>query len=317
MEYRHLGRSGLQVSAVGLGTNNFGGRMDARASARVVDASLDQGINLIDTANIYGGSLSEEYIGKALKGKRDEALIATKVAGNMGEGPNLAGLSRQHIMSEVENSLRRLQTDYIDLYQTHFVDPETPIEETMRALDDLVRQGKVRYVGCSNYAPWQICEAIWASRNTGLSSYVSVQPDYSMINRVVEAELLPFCEQYGLGVLPYFPLASGFLTGKYRRDQPGPEGARLSGDGWGMLTDENFDLLESVEKFASDREHTVLELAFAYLLAHRPVSSVIAGATSEEQVASNVSAGEWQLTPDDLEALEPLLANTKTNDPLG
>ena len=228
MEYRKLGSSGLQVSVVGLGTNNFGGRIDEAQSVAVVRQALDEGINFIDTANIYGRGVSEERIGVALKGLREDVLIATKVSGAMGDGPNSKGNSRHHIMEQVDASLSRLQTDYIDLYQMHFPDSSTPIEETLRALDDLVHQGKVRYIGCSNFSAWQTCEAIWTSRSLNMIPFVSVQPEYSMLSRGVEKELIPFCKEYNLGVLPYFPLASGFLTGKYRRGEPVPDGTRLA-----------------------------------------------------------------------------------------
>ncbi|MDP6716333.1 MAG: aldo/keto reductase, partial [SAR202 cluster bacterium] len=223
MEYRQLGNSGLQVSTIGLGTNNFGKALfdtglDSDASVAVVDQALDVGINMIDTANSYSHGLSEEYIGRAIKGKRDKVILATKVSSRMGEGPNNAGNSRVHIMAEVEASLRRLDTEYIDLYQIHWWDPNTPLEETLRALDDLVSQGKVRYIGSSNFAAWQACEAAWTSKSLGITSFVSVQPRYSMMDRAVEKELVPFCQKYGVGILPYFPLENGFLTGKYRRN---------------------------------------------------------------------------------------------------
>ena len=307
MEFRQLGDSGLKVSAIGLGTNNFGGRLDREGTALVVDQALDEGINLLDTSNTYGGGLSEEYIGRALKGKRHEALIATKVSGKMGEGPNRSGNSRKHIMAEVEESLRRLDTDYIDLYQIHFTDESTPIEETLRALDDLVRAGKVRYIGCSNFSAWQVCEAVWTSRSLGINSFVSVQPHLSMMVREPEKELVPFCNQYGIGILPYFPLANGFLTGKYRRGQPTPSGTRLSENDRDMFTDANFDLLEALERFAEERGHTLLELAFAWLLARPMVSSVIAGATKTDQVTANAKSSGWHLTGEDLEEIDAIL----------
>ena len=216
MEFRQLGDSGLKVSAIGLGTNNFGARVDPEGTARVIAQALDEGINLLDTANIYSRGLSEEYIGRALKGRRHEAIIATKVGGRMGDGPNDVGASRKHIRHEIEQSLRRLGTDYVDLYQVHFVDESTPVEETVRVLDDLVKEGKIRYTGCSNFAAWQVCEGVWTSESLGLTSFSSVQPYYSMLVREPERELVPFCDEYGIGILPYFPLASGFLTGKYR-----------------------------------------------------------------------------------------------------
>ena len=309
MEYRRLGNSGLQVSAVGLGTNNFGGRMEAEPAARVVDEAIELGINFIDTADIYSKHLSEEYIGRAVKGKRQQVLIATKAAGAMGEDPNDRGASRQHIVPAVEESLRSLDTDYIDLYQMHFPDASTPIEETLRALTDLVRQGKVRYIGCSNYASWQAAEALWTSRTEHLESFVSVQPNYSLLNREVEKELVPFCRQYNMGILPFFPLASGFLTGKYRRGQAPPEGTRLAGGRMGArwLTDANFDMLDRLETFAAERGHPMVELAIAWLLATPQVSSVIAGATKPEQLQANAKAVEWHLTPEDLEEIDRIM----------
>ena len=312
MEYRYLGKSGLKVSAIGLGTNNFGRRLDADASALVINHALDMGVNMIDTSNSYGDGYSEEYIGRALKGKREKAIIATKVSSTVGEGPNDGGNSRQHIMAEVENSLRRLKTDYIDLYQIHWHDPHVPIEETLRALDDLVRQGKVRYVGCSNFTAWQVCEAAWTSRTLGVTEFVSVQPRYSLMDREIEGELVPFCESYGVGILPYYPLANGFLTGKYRRGQGAPEGTRLAEGDRGMFTDANFDLLERLEAFCGARGHTVLELAFAWLLANSAVSSVIAGATRVEQVVANANAASWQLTPYELADVNGIIDAVRT-----
>lgn len=307
MEYRYLGRSGLQVSAIGLGTNNFGRRLDADATALVVNHALDMGINMIDTSNSYGDGYSEEYIGRALAGKRHKAVIATKVSSRIAEGPNNAGNSRKHIIGEVENSLRRLNTDYIDLYQIHWQDANVPIEETLRALDDLVRQGKARYTGCSNFMAWQVCEAIWTSRGLGITEFASVQPQYSLMDRAIEAELTPFCREYGVGILPYYPLANGFLTGKYRRGHAPPPGARLTESDRGMFTDANFDLLEALEAFCAERGHSVLELAFAWLLANPDVSSVIAGATRAEQVVANAKAAAWTLSADDVSEVNGIL----------
>lgn len=307
MEYRYLGRSGLQVSAIGLGTNNFGGRLDAAASAVVINHALDMGINMIDTSNSYGGTYSEEYIGRALKGKRHQAVIATKVSSRMADGPNNAGNSRKHIMTEVENSLRRLNTDYIDLYQIHWQDANVPIEETLRALDDLVRQGKARYIGCSNFMAWQVCEAVWTSRSLGIAAFASVQPKYSLMDRAIEAELTPFCREYRMGILPYFPLENGFLTGKYKRGQSAPQGTRLAEGDRGMFTDANFDLLEALEAFCAERGRSVLELAFAWLLANPDVSSVIAGATRAEQVVANAKAAAWTLTAQELAEVNAII----------
>ena len=247
MKYRKLGGSGLEVSEIGLGTNNFGQRLDFESSDRVISQCIDSGINLIDTSNSYGATLSEEYIGRSLVGRRDGVVLATKVSSRMAEGPNQAGNSRIHIMDQIDASLARLQTDYIDLYQIHWWDDNTPIEETLRALDDLVRDGKIRYFGCSNFSSWQVCESVWTSRSVGINSFVSVQPHYSMMERSIESELLPFCQKYDVGVLPYYPLANGFLTGKYRRGENIPEGTRLGVNDRGMFTEENFDLIEKLD----------------------------------------------------------------------
>ena len=312
MQYRRLGDSGLEVSAIGLGTNNFGDNsrwpfhMGPEEVATLIHASLDAGVNTLDTANAYGEGRSEEYIGRALKGRREDAVIATKVHGRMGEGPNREGLSRKAIMHEVEQSLRRLQTDYIDLYQLHQIDHATPIEETMRALDDLVRDGKVRYVGCSNFEAWRLCEAVWTARTAGLAPMVSVQPPYSMLNRDVERELLPVCDRYGIGVLPYFPLEHGLLTGKYRRGQPPPADSRLAVHG-APLQAADFDLIEALAGFAESRGHTLLELAFAWLLSRPSVSSVIAGATRPEQIRANAAAVQWRLSEEELESVGRIL----------
>ena len=308
MEFRKLGSSGLDVSAIGLGTNNFGRRVDAAGTARVLDQALDEGINFVDTANVYSGGQSEEYIGKAIEGKRDQYIVATKAAMKVEDGPNGIGASRHHLFQEVEKSLKRLRTDYIDLYQIHRADPSTPIEETLHTLDQLVAQGKVRYVGCSNYKSWQVCEAIWISRTRNLISYSTVQPRYSMLHRDIESELLPFFKTYGIGIIPYPPLASGFLTGKYRRGEPAPEGTRLAKSDRGLFTDANFDILEGLEKFAQARDHTMLDLAFAWLLANPAVTSVIAGATKPEQVTANAATVGWKLTPDEMTEINEILS---------
>ncbi|MXY22793.1 MAG: aldo/keto reductase [Dehalococcoidia bacterium] len=307
MQYRQLGSSGLQVSAIGLGTNNFGRRLDAAATETVVHAALDAGVNMIDTSNSYGGGDSEEFIGRALKGRRHEAVLATKVSSRVSEGPNNAGNSRKHIYDQVDVSLRKLRTDYIDLYQIHWWDPNTPIEETLRALDELIRAGKVRYAGCSNFAAWQVCESHWTAKTLGINGFVSMQPHYSMLYRQPEEEMIPFCEKYGIGILPYYPLENGFLTGKYRRGQPAPDGTRLSENDRGALTSRNFDILEGLEGFASERGHTILELAFAWLLASPMVSSVIAGATRVEQVEGNAASAAWSLTAEEVEEVNAIL----------
>jgi aryl-alcohol dehydrogenase-like predicted oxidoreductase len=310
MEYRRLGRSGLQVSVIGLGTNNFGPRIDYAAAERVLRQAVDVGINFIETSNTYGNGQAEAFIGKAFRGQRDEVLMATKVASNRGDGPNMHGGSRKHILHQVELSLQRLQTDYLDLYQIHYYDPFTPLEETLRTMDHLVQQGKVRYIGCSNFAAWQVAEAMGSARALGLEPLVSVEPEYSMLKRGIEKELLPCCERYHLGILPYFPLASGFLTGKYKRGQAAAEGTRFSVQtqrAETILTPENFDVLEQLEAFAAARSRPLVELAFAWLLAHPQVRSVIAGATQPEQITANARAADWHLGAEEMDELDAIL----------
>ncbi len=308
MEYRNLGRSGLQVSAVGLGCNNFGMRCDKDQSAAVVHKALELGVTLFDTADIYGGGgRSEEFLGAALGDKRHGVAVATKFVGPMGEGPLGRGASRRYIFQAVEASLRRLGTDYIDLYQIHFPDTTTPIEETLRALDDVVRQGKVRYIGCSNFAGWQVVEAQWITRTQHLSPLISAQNEYNLLDRRIERELVPACNAYGLGVLPYFPLASGFLTGKYRPGEPPPQGTRLQA--WGargeqVLSERNFEVLTKLEEFAQLRGKSMLELAIGWLASQPHVASVIAGATKPEQIEQNVSAADWRLAAEEMSEVD-------------
>jgi aryl-alcohol dehydrogenase-like predicted oxidoreductase len=310
MEYRNLGRSGLQVSVVGLGCNNFGRRCDKEQTAAIVSKALEVGVTLFDTADIYGPrGLSEEYLGAALQGRRHEAIVATKFVGPMGEGPLWGGASRRYIFQAVEASLRRLGSDYIDLYQVHFPDARTPIEETMRALDDVVRQGKARYIGCSNFAGWQVVEAQWVARSQHLSPFVSAQNQYNLLDRRIERELVPACTAYGLGVLPYFPLANGFLTGKYRPGQPPPEGTRLAAAGARadqVLNEGNFATLGKLETFAQSRGKGVLDVAIGWLASQPHVASVIAGATKPEQIEANVAAGEWRLSADELAEVDAI-----------
>jgi aryl-alcohol dehydrogenase-like predicted oxidoreductase len=313
MSYRRLGNSGLVVSVVGVGCNNFGRKLDADGTREVVDAALDAGITLFDTADIYGtphGS-SEQLLGAALKGRRDEVVLATKF------GMNMAGLngndfgargSRRYVVRAVEASLRRLETDHIDLYQLHEPDPATPIEETLAALDDLVHSGKVRYLGNSNFAGWQIADADWTARAANLTPFISAQNRYSLLQRQVEAEVVPACEQFGLGLLPFFPLDSGLLTGKYRRGETPPDGTRLSlGRYQRFLDAADWDAIEALTAFGAERGHSLLEVAIAGLASRPAVTSVIAGATSAEQVQANAAAGSWQLSADDLGALESIL----------
>src|SRR5690349_8983220 len=309
MKVRRLGNSGLKVSVVGLGCNNFGMRIDAGQTQAVVDAAIDAGITLFDTADIYGGTKSEEFLGKALGKRRREIVLATKFGMPVGGDPKKRGGSRKWIMQAVEDSLTRLGTDYIDLYQHHQPDNDTPVDETLRALDDLVTQGKVRYLGNSNYTGWQIADADWTA--AGQSRFVSAQNLYSLLERDVEREVLPACEHFGLGFLPFFPLASGLLSGKYKRGEAPPEDTRLAA--WGprgqqAMSDANFDRVEKLEAWAVERGHTILELAFAWLLGHEVVSSVIAGATSPEQVRTNADTAAWRLTPEEVDEVSALIS---------
>jgi aryl-alcohol dehydrogenase-like predicted oxidoreductase len=311
MQVRNLGASGLKVSIIGLGCNNFGMRIDQAQTRMVVDAALDCGVNFFDTADIYGGSKSEVFLGEALKGRRDKAVLATKFANPMGEGAYLRGGARRYIVKAVEDSLKRLHTDHIDLYQMHVPDADTPIDETLRALDDLVRSGKVLYIGNSNFSGWQIADADWTARTGGLERFVSAQNNFSLLERGVEREVLPACERFGLGLLPFFPLASGFLTGKYQRGEPPRQGTRLAA--WGArgaaaLSDRNFDRLEALEAWAEQRGRRILDLAFAWLLGHPAVSSVIAGATTPEQVQANARCAEWILTPEEVVEVRALIS---------
>ncbi|MBF6450783.1 aldo/keto reductase [Nocardia elegans] len=306
---RRVGNSGLAVSVVGLGTNNFGMKLDLEQSRAVLHAALDHGINLIDTADSYGES--ERRIGEILQGARDDVVIATKfgsdvrrLGGDNGEDWGARG-SRRYIRRAVEQSLRRLRTDWIDLYQLHRPDPATPIEETLSALDDLVHEGKIRYLGHSNFTGWQTADAEWTARTRNLERFISAQNEYSLLRRGIEADLVPALEHYGIGLLPYFPLASGLLTGKYKRGVPAPEGSRIQA--WGResaLTDAAFDILEQLEDFAAQRSITLLDVAIGGLAAQPAVSSVIAGATSPEQVEANVRAGQWQPTTQDLAEID-------------
>ena len=302
MEYRRLGNSGLKISEISLGGNVFGKWADEQTSIAVINQAFDMGINYIDTADMYGQGRSEELVGKAVKSKRYQVIIATKFGYPMGAGPNDSGASRYYIMKAVDASLRRLQTGYIDLYQVHLPDPTTPIEETLRALDDLVRAGKVRYIGCSNFAAWQLCEALWISKVNNLQSFVTVQPRYNLLERQIEAEMVPCCQAYNIGVIPWGPLVGGFLTGKYRKGQEAPAGMRLSEpyplyDN--IFTEANWNKLAKLETFATEHGHTVGELAIAWLLAKPWVSTVIAGARKIEQISANVTATEWKLTAEE------------------
>ena len=310
MEYRQLGDSGLTVSVVGLGCNNLGRRLDAERANAVVNAAVDAGITLFDTADIYHGEYgsSEELLGQALGKRRDEVVIATKFGGDMkgANGPDwgVRG-SRRYIRKAVEASLRRLDTDWIDLYQLHLPDPVTPIEETLAALSELVAEGKVRYIGSSQFAGWQVVDADWAARTAGLEHFISAQNQYSLLERDIEDELIPACEHLGLGVLPFFPLASGLLTGKYKRGEEAPEGTRLATQPE-RLKSADFDRIEALETFAAERELSMLDVAIGGLAAQPAVASVIAGASRPEQIEQNVAAGMWEPTVEDLAVLDEL-----------
>lgn len=315
MEQRDLGTSGGRVSRIGLGCNSFGSRVDLEGARRVVHTALDCGITLLDTADVYGlrfgnASASERFLGEILGSRRREVFLATKFGNpRMPYGKGIRPGSGEAIRRAVEGSLTRLNTDWIDLYQMHMPDPVTPIEETLRALDDLVRQGKVRSIGCSNFRAWQVVEAQWTARHLKLAGFVSCQDEYSLLARDAEQDLVPVMERYGLGLLPYFPLAGGLLTGKYRRNAAPPDGTRFAvsrriSDYY--LTEQNWNIVEQLESFCAARGRTLLELAFAWLLSRSVVAGVIAGATSPEQVRANVGAASWQLTGEEAAAVDAL-----------
>jgi len=311
MRYRSLGNSGLVVSAAGLGCNNFGRRLDETATRAVVDAALEAGITLLDTADSYGGAgRSEEILGLVLSGRRDQVVLATKFGhrnADMGYGPAAGSKGgRGYIMRAVERSLRRLRTDYIDLYQLHTPDPATPIEETLEALGELVTQGKVRYLGNSNFSGWQLAEAAGAARARGTAGFVSAQNHWSLLERAAEAEVVPAARHFGLGVLPYFPLANGLLTGKVRRGVPPPEGSRLAGRR-DYITEDKLDRVEALAAWAQQRGLTILDVAVGGLAAQPGCASVIAGATSPEQVKANAAASDWVPAPDELADLNRIV----------
>lgn len=321
METRPLGKSGLRVSAVGVGCNNFGMGIDEAGTKVVVEKALDLGITLFDTADVYGGSgKSELFLGKALGAKRKDVVLATKFGMPMGEGMQLrGGGSRDYIMRAVEASLRRLGTDYIDLYQIHQPDAGTPIEETMRALDDLVRQGKVRYVGHSNFAGWQAADAAWTAQTRNLTAFVSAQNRYSLLTRDVEKELVPACEKHGVSILPYFPLESGLLTGKYKHGQKPAEGTRWST--WSQyaptyaaqfFTDEKFAQVGKLQALCDSYGHSMLDMAVGWLLSRGYVASVIAGATRAEQLEQNAKAAAWRPNAEEAAKIDEITALPKS-----
>ena len=313
MEQRHLGRSGLAVSVVGLGCNNFSGRIDLEATRKVVHKALDLGISFFDEADTYGDPRgnSEACLGQILGDRRKGIVLATKFARPMDASGRFQGASRRYIMDEVEASLKRLKTDWIDLYQQHQPDALTPIEETLRALDDLVRQGKVRYIGCSTLPAWQVVEAQWTAKHLGLHHFISCQEEYSLLARNLDCEMMPVLEAYNLGLIPFRPLADGLLTGKYKRGAPPPPGTRLGTMARAAgrnLTEDNWAIVERLDGFAAERGHTLLELAFSWLARRPAVASVIAGETRPEQVAQNVRAASWALTKEDMQEIDRLTA---------
>jgi aryl-alcohol dehydrogenase-like predicted oxidoreductase len=316
VEYRQLGRAGLRVSVIALGGNTFGKWADAESTAEIVSRAIAAGINLVDTADLYNGGHSEALIGRALRGRRDQMLIATKVGMPFGAGPNDWGAARKRVVEGCEASLRRLQTTFLDLYLIHKWDPMTPLDETLGALDDLVRAGKVRYVGCSNYAAWQVVRALWVSDRQRFQSYVAVQPQYNLLDRAVERELLPCCLQLGLGVMAYYPLAAGILTGKYRPGEPWPEGTRAHNNPrfapW--LAAEKLRLVQRLDTWARGRDHTVTELALAWLASQPGISTVVVGVSTAAQLDTNARAADWRLTPGELAEVDAILTDRAPTD---
>jgi aryl-alcohol dehydrogenase-like predicted oxidoreductase len=309
MRIRQLGKSGLRVSATGLGCNNFGGRIGFDASRAVVHAALDAGITLFDTADVYGDrGGSETVLGKILGDRRKDVVLATKFGAPMDDGGKLSGASRHHILSAVEASLKRLKTDWIDLYQVHKPDAVTPIEETLRALDDLVRSGKIRYIGASNFAGWQLIDAQWTAKHLNLNAFISHQDEYSLLERKIEVDLIPAARTQGIGLLPYFPLASGLLSGKYKHGEAFPTDTRLAPGGLfadRTLSEDNWRVTGTLQDFVASRGRSLLELAFSWLLI-QGASSVIAGATQPDQVVANATAGDWALTAGELAEVDRL-----------
>lgn len=317
MKYRRLGSSGLEVSAIGLGTNSFGKRADESTSIRIMEEALNSGINFIDTANIYAGTESERIIGQALAGKRQHVVLATKAGLVRGEGPNQRGSSRYHLQQELEGSLKRLNTDYIDLYQIHTFDPNTPLEETLRTLDDMVRAGKVRYIGASNYAAWELMKALGISELKGLNRFVSLQVSYSLADRTPEQEIVPLCLDQGVGIIPYFPLAGGILSGKYSLSDKIPEHSRADKDPSfnRFINERTLALADQVSKLAAEHGHTPSSLSLAWLMSQAIVSTVIVGATRPEQLRENLRSLEIELNTGLVEALGNLSQRSRYSEP--
>jgi aryl-alcohol dehydrogenase-like predicted oxidoreductase len=310
MDYRQLGSSGVRVSVMGLGTNRFGSKdTPPEEVGKIINAAFDSGINFIDTANVYNEGRSEETLGQALKGRIDRVVLATKFSFPKKDGPNTWGASRYQIMQAVDKSLQRLQTDHVDLYYAHRWDDTTPIAETLRALDDLIRMGKVRYLGASAYASWQLAHANVLAELRGWTAFVAIQSEYNLLNRNVEREVLPYCRAHQVGFVPYYPLAGGFLTGKYEPGRPAPPGSRAEDSSYvrRQLTDTNFGLAAQLGDWANRRARSLGELAQAWLLAQPQVCSVITGAKNVDQLELNVKAADWKLTPEELAELDVLL----------
>ena len=311
MEYRNLGHAGVKVSPLCLGCWNFGARIEADEAIPIIHAALDAGINFLDTANVYSRGRSEEIVGQAIAQRRDQVVLASKVHSVMGEGPNERGSSRYHIMAQVEASLRRLGTDRIDLYQLHGADPAVPIEETLRALDDLRQQGKVVYFGTSNFAAWQLGAALWSSDRLKLAPIVSTQPPYSLFERRIETEVLPLCRAYGLAVLPYSPLAGGWLSEKYRRNEPAPADSRFASSGRDVTAAEHaatFDALEALQELATAKEVPLTQLALAWVLAQPGITAPIIGPRTLDQFRDNLGALDVTVTAEDQQAIDRIVA---------
>ena len=309
MDYRQFGSAGMRVSPIALGCMTFGREIDEAVSMPIIRRALDAGINFFDTANVYGRGASEEILGRALKGVRDRVMIASKFFGQMGDAPNERGASRYHILTSIEASLRRLQTDRIDLYQIHRFDPETPLDETLRALDDLVRAGKVRYIGCSNFAAWQVVKALWISDLEHFVKFVSVQPRYNVIFREPETDLLPMCVSEGLAVIPYSPLAGGFLTGKYQPGAPIPPDSRLASAAWYQdiyVKEKNFRVIAALDKYAQARGASKEQLAIAWVMSHPAVTAPIVGARTVAQLETALAALELKMTQEERDAITKL-----------
>lgn len=319
MRYRKLGNSGLEVSEIGLGGNNFGFRLNEQESISIISHALDNGVNFIDTSNWYSQrGLSEQFIGKAIKGKRSQVVIATKFSFKMGDGPNEKGASRSHILQAIDDSLKRLNTDYIDLYQIHRPDPGTPLLETLSTLNDLVRAGKVRYIGCCNFKAWQVCDASWISQTHNFEPFITVQTEYNILNRSIENELVPLCRERNIGVIPWGPLAGGFLTGKYSRANAPSPGTRLHAMKLynGYFTEGNFDKLVQLKNIADKHNRVLSDVAISWLLSRPYISSVICAATSKDQISANIASAGWKLPQKAVSEIEEITSDLLALEPL-